>query len=191
MKPKKKFPGQGQFDKINSTYKNIIYFNNTQRVPFLEGYSKGLLFNEALDKTVLLEAWIVRLFNRGYLDCKKMVRIDFFLKSFLGNDDELIFSLQPFSFTIVHDSFIMNERLNSFLERFYAQIKSGNIITKNLTHKREKEEIFPLKKGIFKNDDELRVFCIKKIREGHPEGLVKGFFYKYKEKFFENWLEIP
>jgi hypothetical protein len=185
---KKYFPGTGKFDKINSTFRSKIYFNSTQKVPTLDGYSKGLLQQkEPDDKIAMLESWIVRLYNSGYLRSDKTLKIEFYVKSFLDNKDELFLILEPLQFRIVHDKYIMNERLNKFLMRFYTHVKSGNPVTKELVDSRiriEEDEIFSVAKKRFENVEELTAWCIQKVKEGFPEGIVKGFHYKYYEKYF-------
>lgn len=180
---KKTFPGSGKFDSINSTYKHEIILKNGKT---LTGYSKGLLQNEMPDKIVLLQKVILRLINNGYLDGQRTTRIDFYLKSFLANNDDLILSLDPISYTVTSDQFLLNERLTAFLKRLYSDLRQGKIITKDLADKRNvrnEDEIFNLRSKRFQNVDELTEFCIKKVKEGHAEGTVKGFFYKYKGKF--------
>lgn len=180
---KKTFPGAGKFDSINSTYKHEIILKNGT---VLTGYSKGLLQNEMPDKTILLQKVILRLINKGYLDPRKTIRIDFYLKSFLQNNDDLILSLEPLSYALIGDQFIMNEKLNAFFKRLYMDLRQGKIVTKDLADKRNvifEEDIFQLRSKRFDNEDQLREFCIKKIKEGHAEGIVRNFYRKYLAKF--------
>ncbi len=181
--PKKHFPGAGKFDSINSTYKHEIILLNGKG---LTGYSKGLLQNEPHDKTVLLEKVILRLINNGYLDGKKTKRIDFFLKSFLNNNDDLILSLEPLSYIVTNEDYILNARLNAFLKRLYMQLRQGKIVTKDLADKRiivNEEEIFDLSKPRFKDTIELYEWGIKRVSEGFPHGRVKLYIYKYQEVY--------
>lgn len=184
--PKKQFPGAGKFDSINSTYKHEIILKNGKT---LTGYSKGLLQNEMLDKTVLLEKVILRLINNGYLDGQKTIRIDFYLKSFLANNDDLILSIEPISYVVTNDNYILNERLNSFLKRLYQQLRQGKIVTKDLADKRNiknEEEVFDLSKKRFNDEHELLEYAIKRVKEGYPEGNVKRYFYKYKQQYLSS-----
>jgi hypothetical protein len=183
---KKTFPGAGRFDSINSTYKHEIILKNEK---ILSGYSKGLLQNETPDKTVLLQKVILRLINNGYLKADRTLRIDFYLKSFLAGGDELILSLEPLSYVVIGDQFLMNERLNSFLKRLYMNLRQGKVVTKDLADKRKvifEDDIFNLKKKIFDNENDLREYCIKKIKEGHEEQRAKHYFYSYKDKYLTN-----
>lgn len=187
---KKTFPGAGRFDSINSTYKHEIFLKNGK---ILTGYSKGLLQTEMADKTVLLEKVIIRLINNGYLDGSKVSRIDFYLKSFLNNNDNLILSLEPLSYVVTDEKYILNERLNSFLKKLYMQLRTGKIITQDIIHKRNlifEQDIFSLKSKRFNDIDTLTDFCIKKVKDGYEESQVKLFFYKYKSKFFSNITKI-
>lgn len=183
---KKYFPGTGKFDKINSTFRSKIIFNSTQKVPHLDGYSKGLLQpKEPDDKIYMLQNWIIRLVNNGYLSSFKTLRIEFYIKSFLDNTDELFLILEPDRYSIHVEKYLLNERLNKFLTRLYQQLKSGKIITKELVDQKlrfEEEEIFSIQKKRFQSEDELRTYCISKIKEGNAEGMVKNFFYKYKSR---------
>src|SRR5687767_13995143 len=128
----KYFPGTGRFDKINSTFRSKIIFNRfnpKNTVPSLEGYSKGLLQpKEPDDKIFMLQCWIVRLYNRGYFDPKRTVRIEFYVKSFLNNHDELFLVLEPLEWEITSDKYLLNKKLNEFLLRLYVAIKSGKPI---------------------------------------------------------------
>lgn len=180
---KKTFPGSGKFDPINSTYKHEIYLKNGK---VLTGYSKGMLQNEMIDKTVLLEKVILRLVNNGYLQKERTERIDFYKKEFLQTD-EIILSLEPHSYVVTHDKYILDQRLNTFLKRLYESLKSGQIITKDLVDKRsvyKEEDIFKMQSGRFANIDSLKEYCFKLIQSGIVEGHVRTFFYKYSQQYF-------
>jgi hypothetical protein len=183
MNTTKTFPGCGKWDRINSTYKHEIYLANGKK---LDGYSKGLLTNEMQDKTVLLETIIVRLFNKGYLDPKRTLRIEFFFKAYLGDSNEIALLLRPTDYSLVHPKLITNERLVRFLQRFYDQMNRGKIITKDLTDKpyrRNEQDIFSLNEKRFKSQTELLDFIVKKSNEGFPDGQLQNFFFKYTEKY--------
>lgn len=185
------FPGSGKFDKINSSFRSKIVLNPfTNKVPHLDGFSKGILQErEPDDKIYLLQSWIVRLVNKGYLNENKAVRIEFFEKKLLSSDDLLIFTLRPSYFEIHEEKYLLNERLNKFLATLYKQLKEGKLVTKDLIGKRiviNEDEIFAMKAGRFKNEDELREYCIKQIKNNIPEGAAKHFFYEYRSRFLNS-----
>lgn len=184
---KKYFPGAGKFDKINSTYHCIIYFQPTQKRPFIDGYSKGLTVNESPDKIYVLQAWIERLLHKGYFDHRRVVKIDFFLQSFLVNSEEHLFTLTPTSYKIHSQQFITNERMNSFFVRMYKSIKEGKVDTASLKDKpqsRDEQSVFALRGDRFKSVEQLTAFCIQQIKSGkHSEERVNGFLRKYIEMF--------
>lgn len=177
----KKFPGMGQFDPINSTYRSEILLLNGHR---LDGYSKSKLYPEPQDKTVMLEKWILRLYKKGYFD--KMHRIDFYHKSFSGQD-ELVFTLYPREYTMQsHTKHVLDKRLIQFLTTLYIQVNKGELDISVLTHKAKRQneqEIFSLDYKRFKTEQELLEFILKRKDEGHPDGLVMGFFHKYKQRY--------
>lgn len=186
----KYFPGTGRFDKINSTFRSKIIFNRfnpKNTVPSLEGYSKGLLQpKEPDDKIFMLQCWIVRLYNRGYFDAKRTTRIEFYVKSFLNNHDELFLVLEPLEWEITHDKYLLNKKLNEFLLRLYVAIKSGKPITKDLVDNKvqsTEEEVFKMTVGKHKDMDELKFWCIDRMKEGYEESQVKNYFYKYKARY--------
>lgn len=182
---KKTFPGAGKFDSINSTYKHEILLHNGF---VLTGYSKGLLSKEPQDKTVVLIKVILRLYNSGYLD--KSVRIDFHLKDFLNASHELVLTLYPRSYSFGNNQkYTLNTKLNTFLNKFYMQVKTGTVDTKSLIPTKiiqTEEEIFSLQRRRFNSEPELLEFIIKKKAEGYEDGLIMRFFYKYRERYLQN-----
>ncbi len=181
--PKKSFPGSGKFDPINSTYKHEIFLTNGRK---LTGYSKSLFYAEMQDKTVLLESIILRLFNNGYFDPKRMQKIEYYRKEFM-KPDELIFILTPTDLRMGNnDSIIEDQRLQTFLSNFYKQIHAGNVVTKDIkdpAKHQNVDDIMTVTRRIFKNERELLEFVTKKIAEGIPQGVCMDYFHKYKEKF--------
>jgi len=182
---KKQWFGSGHFDPINSTFKNEIYCKSGKK---LIGFSKGKFTNEGKDKIVLLEKWIIRLCNKGYFDSERIERIDFYLKSFLSNNDELIFTLYPNNFSMgFNEKFSMNERLISFFKNFYSQLEKKDIEIKTLIHKPIKlseQQMFNTNTKFLSNEIELMEYVITKKREGIEPGLLLGFAQKYREKYF-------
>jgi glutathionyl-hydroquinone reductase len=184
------FPGTGRFDKINSTFRSKIIlnrFNPKNKLPHMDGYSKGLLAEkEPDDKIYMLQCWIVRLYNCGYLDAKRATRIEFYEKSFLNNHDELFLVLEPTECEIVSEKYLLHDRLNKFLLRLYAAIKSKKPITKDLVDKKTvstEENLFKVHVGKHSDIDDLRMWCIQRMKEGYEESQVKNYYYKYKARY--------
>jgi hypothetical protein len=181
---KKTFPGSGRFDPINSTYKHKIELVNGRD---LTGYSKGLLQNEMVDKIVLLERVILRLYHNGYLNYNKTAQINFYLNETLtASSQELILILRPNSYEFgVNRDYINDLRLGTFLSRMYEQIKHGVIVTKSLSHKSgnpKEQYLFDVRKTQFNNEMELHKYILARAREGWPDDVVTNFFVKAKEK---------
>lgn len=181
---KKSFPNSGKFDPINSTYKHIIYLKNKI---VLTGYSKGLSVNEPSDKIVLLQRVILRLSNSGYFQHDKTAKIEFYLKSFMNNQDELILTLTPDTFTLGNNSqYTLDERLISFLEKFYDQLGSNKIVTDQVKPKNSKnseETLFSLAMRTFKTELDLLKYGFSLIKMGYPDGQVEQYIIKYKQKY--------
>lgn len=185
----KNFPGQNRWDSVNSTYKHEIHLENGKK---LVGYSKGLLQPEMQDKTVLLERVILRLVKSGYLNVGRVVKIEFFLKSFLESSSELILVLYPGEYTLGNnETIITDQRLLTFITRLYAQLDTKTIVTKSLSHKPvnvPEETLYSLQYKRFKTFPELHVFVQKQIQRGDPKGLVMDFYYKYSQKYLVGGL---
>lgn len=182
MESKKTFPGAGKFDPINSTYLHKIYLKDGGRT--LTGYSKSLYYAEMQDKIVCLQSVIRRLFQNGYLE--KSTKIEFFLNS-VSKENELILTLYSEEFRFMDNpKFVLNERLNTFLNKLYQYIKEKKIITSEIMSKPmtfSENEIFSLSYKRFENERKLIEFVTEKRKEGHAEGLVMQFYREYKKKF--------
>jgi hypothetical protein len=115
-----------------------------------------------------------------------MHRIDFYLKAFTGQD-ELIFTLYPYEYRMQSNTkFTLDQRLIQFLTKMYNEINKGSTEFAMIVHKGKRnteEEIFSLSYKRFKTEQELLEFILKKKEEGHPDGLVMGFFHKYKQRY--------
>lgn len=186
-KTKTNFKGAGQFDPINSTYKHEIFLLNSKK---LTGYSKSLYYAEKQDKTVLLEDIIVRLFNKGYLLPDRTEKIIFYKRDFLTRNDEEVFTLYPNKFTFGKlPQFVLNDRLNQFIRRFYKQIEEKKIVTKSLKHRAmtaDEQILFSTEHKRFHTLEQLHEFVLKQFKNGYPEGLVMGFYNKYIEKYLSH-----
>lgn len=182
---KKEWFGAGYFDPINSTFRNEIFCTSKKK---LIGYSKGKFSNEPQDKIVLLEKWIVRLLNKGYFDSERIEKIEFYLKSFLKDEDKLIFTLYPDRYIMgMSEKYSLNERLIFFLNKFYKQVNERNIEFKNLIHKpiRQKEEqILNYKIKRFRDEFELSEFLLTKRKEGFEVSMLLGYAQNYREYHF-------
>lgn len=180
---KKKIPGAGRFDAINSTYKNIIYLCNGVE---LTGYSKGLLWSECQDKTVLLERWLIRLVKLGYLEPHRTIKMDFYYNHQMSAP-ELILSLNPANFSYGNNEKIVTDvRLFTFLNRLYEQIRQNNIVTKSLQHKAQlisENDLYSTAYKRFKSEKELIVFVQKMIASGENAEKVMNFYREYKDKY--------
>lgn len=176
----KKFPGAGQFDSSNSTYKHKIHLTNGKE---LTGYSKGMYVSEPSDKIVLLERVIHRLTNNGYLNPDRVVRIEFYYNKFLQGNDEKIITLYPAGYELEATDVATDFRFAGFIKSFYNALRTGNI-TKSLTHKpvistEESDLNWRVKR--FTNQEKLHEYIIKLIDKGYSSEAVKDYYRKYKD----------
>lgn len=183
METKKKFPGAGQFDSVNSTYKHRIHLSNGKE---LVGYSKGLYVSEPADKTVLLERVIVRLVNNGYLNIGRVDRIEFFYNKFLQGNDELILTLYPAMYGLGKNERIITDfRLAGFLRKLYEQLGQGKEALKANIHKpviSTEEDLLDTRKKRFPTEEKLHQYIITLLNRGMESAAVANFYRVYKEK---------
>jgi hypothetical protein len=181
----KKFIGAGRFDSVNSTYQHKINLCNGKQ---LTGYSKGLLSKEMSDKTVLLERVILRLYNNSYLVPNRVQSIEFFLNNQFESN-ELILILRPHNYSFANNiEYAKDERLYTFLQRLYEQLRSGIIITKSLGHKpviKQIDTILNPSKKVHETEQELHEFLMKCRKEGIEEGQIFNYYFNYRSKWFE------
>lgn len=186
-KTKTNFKGAGEFDSTNSTYRHEIYLVNGKR---LTGYSKSKYYAEKQDKIVLLEDIIIRLFNKGYLQPDRTEKITFYTRDFVSGQLDEVFTLLPASFTFGNNpKFVLNDRLNQFIVRFYKSVREKKTISPTIKHKAitvEEQILFSLERKRFISLEQLHEFVLKQFKNGYPEGLVMGFYNNYKEKYLSN-----
>ena len=184
-KQKSQWYGAGKFDPINSTFKSKCYYSSGVMSP---GYSKGLYSNEGHDKIVVLEKWILRLANLGYFDNQKINKIEFYTKSFLQNNDELIFTLYPTKYTMAnHPKYSLDERLISFLNKLYPALESKKVDILDISHKAipfQEDKVFHTASKWLKSEVELMTFVLKK----HKEGIAEGFLMAFADRYRTKWL---
>jgi hypothetical protein len=176
---------KGKFDSIHSTFKSQIYCTSGK---LIEGYSKGLYSREHQDKIVCLEKWIIRLYGKGYFNPEKIIRLEFYLKSFIDSDNKLLFTLYPDKFTMSNEEkYSTDKRLIYFLNKFYKEIQTGKQEVNKLIHNpvyKSEESIFDSKIKRFKNEFELMDFIITKKNEGFEPALLLNYASKYREYHF-------
>lgn len=186
-KTKSNFKGAGEFDSINSTYKHEICLLNGKK---LTGYSKSKYYAEKQDKIVLLEDIIIRLFNKGYLQPDRTEKITFYRMDTLTRQLDEVFTLTPSSFTFGNiPMYVLNDRLNQFIKKFYNAIREKKFITKDLKHKamtQEEQVLFSLERKRFSSHDQLHEFVLKQFQNGYPQGLVMGFYDNYRAKYLSS-----
>ena len=183
MAASKKFPGAGQWDSINATYKWKIYLTNQKE---LTGYSKGLYVSEPMDKTVLLERCIRRLANSGYFQIDRVKYIQFFFNRFLNGNDEMILIMFPDKYTLGNNERIVSDkRLADFFTLFYRELLSGKEVMKNIIHpikRSQEEELFDWRIRRFKDEASLHKFVIAQIQNYPNSELPMDYFRKYKQE---------
>lgn len=186
MEPQKRdFKGSGQFDRYNSTYMHQIHLNTGLT---LQGYSKNKFYPEMQDKIVCLQRVIERLVRSGYLEGKRTMKIIFYKNAFLDQTSEQLLTLYPDRFEFSNNmDFVLNEQLNSFLQRLYQMLKQRIVVTAEISDKPKTQpvdNIFSTEYKRFKTRDELHNFIIKKQKEGYERGQIEAFYRAYTEKYF-------
>lgn len=181
---KKNFPSAGKFDRNGSTYKHEIYLTNGIT---LTGYSKSLYYPEKQDKIVLLQDIILRLFHNGYFS--KSDKIIFYELDLFSKEKNEIFTLSPTGYSFGNlEKFVLNDRINSFITKFYAQLKA-NRVTDNIKNKavsKNEDELFSIATKRFPNYPTLIEFVNKCFKNGHSNEVVMQFYRKYTEKWLPN-----
>lgn len=175
-------------DRQNATFRWEIHCLNDQGSPVtLSGYSKSMKFNEPQNKQVCLFNCVERILVRnGYLE--RAYNIEFFKNEHKGVNDMLLISATQKFIALYHDARHYFE-LVGLVEKLNEGIKSGTKI-KNIeypkVHTKIPESVFDFKKGRFKNEEELFLFCedLKKKYGHEKNGRITGFKNKYMELHF-------
>lgn len=166
---------KGKWDRIASTFWWKIYLENGK---IFTGYSKGLNVREKANKNHLFITFVNRIWSKSYV--QKSYKMEIFKNDPIFEEHELVcvltkdnFDLQPY--------FFGNKEIEEFLKKTYQGIKTGQM--PDLTVKVPKGQPIKLDYTIqFKNDEDLRAYCIKKINDGFTKGEVQNYFYKMLEK---------
>jgi len=184
--PKKKVPGRGKFDSLNSTFKQIIYLTSGRE---LTGYSKGAYLTESRDKIYVLISFIRRMYGNGYFHPLKTKKIEYYQ----FNEDsqtysDMILILTPSTYHFSNDLPIINDsRFLPWLKKFYGMIKAGKVDFSQIMVKPERTkeaDIFSLDTRRFENDTHLVNFCNMLYKGGYEQGRINDFYIKYRDKFF-------
>jgi hypothetical protein len=176
---------KGKFDSVNSTFKTQIYCTSGK---LIEGYSKGLYSREHQDKIVCLEKWIIRLYKKGYFNSENIIRIEFYLKSFLDKENKLLFTLYPEKYSMgLMQEYTLDKRLIYFLNKFYNEIKLEKAEVSKIIHNpiyKSEQSLFDYKIKRFKDEFDLGEWILSKKSEGFEPSLLIDFMRKYREYHF-------
>jgi hypothetical protein len=172
-----------KWDPLHSTFKWNIYLANGK---ILTGYSKHSVSNERMDKDILLQKCIVRLYNAGYLHKKSLGTeketdaIYFYDNQKLNEPHFLVMYMEAYEL-----SDIQNTKLVKFMSRIYEMMegKRGylNLIDDD---KAKTGDVLALDKPRFPDISSLNRYCAMLIKNNTREKSEVDHFYKrYKELY--------
>jgi hypothetical protein len=195
MSEKKKFPGasRGQFDPLNSTYKQIIYLDPNHpknSCDTLNGFSKGAQTVESADKTYVLIAMITRMLTNGYFDPTRVKRIEYYRRGphdFGNQYSEFILIIKPTEYNFTNDKKLREDlRFNEWIGKLYRQIQCGKLNYGELDIqpvKIEEKDLFSLSRGRFSTQEKLNQHCRLLESLGYPRDMIHNFYVKYREQY--------
>jgi hypothetical protein len=166
-------------DRHNSTYR--MRCRQPQRdTPFV-GYSKLVGHNEHINKEILLEKYIERMLNNGYLERSYLV--EFLTNRNIGdNYDDVLVSLDLEGYELYGDA-KLHPFLDDMLKRFYANRKNKDPnsqikIYSNRKRTDSQDDFFNTKLK-FNNKQELRNYYKKAVELFGDEikSRAKGYCY--------------
>ncbi len=181
--------GQRAVDKSRSTYIQRVFLKNGIWFP---GYSKRADAEEATDKTLVLQNWILRMYEKGYLDENNTDRddaekIEYY---FRGKHQKpvLAFILYQDYFEWVPEYY--RPYLNDFLNEFYRLKKEGKDPYKILYISKKSENRNPLSldsKSFFDKHN-LRMHCTRIYKSSkRPIGAIKAYYISYSQKYLDGY----
>lgn len=180
---------KAKWDSVNSTYKQIIHFQNGKSI---DGYSKRIGFDEVKNHQLLLQNWILRSFKDGYLNSGSgqvdpVICIEYFFRS---TDQRFIHA-----FTLYQDYFEWNpdhyrEYLDQFFVKFYGLKQAGKnpyqILYSN--HRSKRPCPLSLDTKRFTNKDSLKQHCIRiMLDDSFAKGKVIDFFIQYSNRHLDGF----
>lgn len=180
----------GKWDKIYSTYRHKIFYNDGNSV---DGYSKGENVDEPKDKTKLLMNIISRLLNNGYLVTpqRNCFKIEFYKRDFtqLKQNEEIVLTLYPESSQLGNYAPISCDPIfNQFIkqiDKLRIDALNGNTInfaqakptkTPQPKHTKDDFDYTPTTR------EQLLKKCTSLIERGFERGRVEGYWYSMLEK---------
>ncbi|MEP0366866.1 MAG: hypothetical protein ABJN36_11395 [Cyclobacteriaceae bacterium] len=184
----------GDWDKIGSTYKQIIVFTSGKA---LVGFSKKIGFHERNDKIDLLTNWILRMYRDGYLNMKNPTRTEIDRIEYYNNlNGQHLMNLRYEYPEVLCDDINLNneyyKKLRVFINKFYDKVGTGvadHEIYRQLYVKTRKgkitNDLISIDQKRFENKDQLNLYArdLINIRK-MPFGEVEHFVRKYCQKHF-------
>lgn len=173
-------------DTTNSTYRWVMYLDDSHKLEHMVGWSKVIGWDERKDKFEHLMGCIVRLTNSGYLSTTKRIEIYTRLKTdaFYNIKTEVKFLILKPNDYILHlpDSHPKKRDLVIFLDKLYKSVLQGisvkYLIPTNKTNF-SKDDYLDWKKQDFFNNIALENYCVKMVKSGHAFGAVEHFRQQY------------
>lgn len=191
MSKREKGYAEGQWDTLDSTYMQKIYFKGN-KAPLI-GYSKRSGYSERNDKLSLLTNWIIRMYTTGYLDPKNTTKDDIECIEYYFNKKAppiLIFRLY-YDYAEWNPAYLDKKKLVDWIDRFYAMIEKGELpdnIYRAMYDKTRtrKEDPFDLSLKRFMNANHLAKYCSQLFRDGaYAAGEIERFYHAYWKKHLE------
>jgi len=178
---------QSKWDESNSTYCQVIHFENGKS---LQGYSKRVGFNEKNDKVALLTNWILRSMKIGYLDPNNPDKSEIICIEYYQNeiDGQNMFLRLYYNYYELAELQMENKKLIRFLDAFYQMI-NDNIATSIICDKLHvkarayKDNPLSIETHRYRDPMQLLRHCQRISNTIDPRDVL-NFFHEYMSKFF-------
>jgi hypothetical protein len=175
-----------KWDPLHSSFKWNIYLANGK---IFTGYSKHSVSNERMDKDILLQKCIVRLYNAGYLHKKSIGTeketdaIYFYNNQKLNDPHFLVMYMEAYE---LDD--LKNEKLVNFINRFYEMMDGTRGFLNLIDEDKSKQgDVLALDKPRFSDISSLNRYCAMLVKNKTREQSEIDHFYKrYKEMYLSD-----